>query len=854
MAFWNKEKKEIVKKLNRENTFKIIQFAKMKGLRKKEEVEYTTPISPIFGTKNIKNVDIVKNTLNEDVDTDFKYDSFREENEKKLTKEEIIERKGSELYDFETVDKKLEIEKEKEKENKEISAYDMFGEDLSNSNFNTKNSSSNEDDIFKNYLDNQKDDFLDNLDDLDKNFSFNNHFENEQKILDKEEEFEEKVINKPIGFNNFEQNYEDINQSDENKELVYNKEDYNLSNNENLEDDFEDLYKNQNISNINNKDDLLSNLLEEKQMINNFNQTEYEEEQNIKEEEKQDDYEPLVFSTKGYENGFSEKKSRYFLGSFEKEENEIQKQEEKPENIINNNFSFSKNTEPEKEITVKYETLVVNKTSDKEQPYKQDNEYNPDDDFVIKQYYVSTQGLKKNTITLNDKPEWLLKQVSRINETLELFKIDGKVVNTKKGPTVTRYEIDVDAGVKVNKVASLQDNFQMQLAVTSIRIEAPIPGKRLIGIEAPNEKTEIVKYANVIDYDGFYDVNKKLEVPLGLDIDGNIVKADIKKMPHGLIAGATNSGKSVCVNTILISLILKNSPEDLRLILVDPKKVELMPYNDIPHLITPVIDDPKIASQALKWAVDEMEKRYELFSQTRVRNIEAFNEKVASGEIQANKMHYLIIIIDELADLMQVASQDVEISIQRITQKARAAGIHLLIATQRPTTDVVKGTIKANIPTRIAFKVASYTDSSTILDGAGAEKLLGKGDMLFKELDQAKRLQGALIKDEEIYSIIDDLKQRYEPNYLFMNETLVQIQRNKEMVNDDLFKDVARFVVEEDKASINQITKTFKIGFNRAQELVRNLEAFGILEIQEGNKPSKVVVTKTELEELLSEL
>lgn len=842
MAFWNKEKKEQEKKLNRTQTFKIIQFVKMKGLRKKDEVEYTIPISPIFGTKNIKNVEIVENTISYDYDTDFKYDSFRAENEKKLTKQDIIERKGSELYDFDTIDKK--IEKEKAKDEKSVEAFDMFFEDLDNEKFSvSKNNQNKVDDIFKNQI--IEDDESSFISDLDEFSSHSN-----DNIEEKEELEPESLINKPIKFNN---DFNEIENDDYNLDLEpkYNESDYNLNSDE--EQDFDKLYENDNIENISNKDELLSDLLDEKDMIkNNFNQTEYEEEKEVKNDVNKldDDYEPLVFSTKDYNKENSERKSRYFLGSFEnKEENNIVNGEEKPV------FSFSKDKDEVKEIEVKYEKVIVNPTSTQQQPYNTNNdEFKKEDDFIIKQYYVSTDSLKKSIITLNDKPEWLLRQVERINQTLETFKIDGKVVNTKKGPTVTRYEIDVDPGVKVNKVASLQDNFQMQLAVTSIRIEAPIPGKRLIGIEAPNEKTEIVRYANVIDYEGFYDTKKNLEVPLGLDIDGNIVKADIKKMPHGLIAGATNSGKSVCVNTILISLILKNSPEDLRLILVDPKKVELMPYNDIPHLITPVIDDPKIASQALKWAVDEMEKRYELFSQTRVRNIESFNEKVLNNEISSKKMHYLVIIIDELADLMQVASQDVEISIQRLTQKARAAGIHLLIATQRPTTDVVKGTIKANIPTRIAFKVASYTDSSTILDSAGAEKLLGKGDMLFKELDQAKRLQGALITENEINSIIDDLKKRYEPNYLFLNESLVQIQRTKEMVNDELFKDVARFVVEEDKASINQITKTFKIGFNRAQDLVRNLEAFGILEIQEGNKPSKVVVTKTELEEMLSEI
>lgn len=861
MAFWNKEKKEEIKRINREHSFKIIQFAKMKGLRKKDEVEYTIPISPIFGSKNIKNVEIVKNTVIDDKDTDFKYDSFRQEEDKKLTKDQIIQRKGSELYDFETVDKK--IQETIKKEEKEIKPFDMFGENLEKDSFIYKEKASKEDEIFSSYS-TEDDEFekeLENFNDV-----------NDEKIslfeqLNKEEEKRENNI-KPIDFGNNEQDIdEDIDEDilNDNTSLE-NIDEYEADYDSILNDteEYDDIYKNNDLEEIKDEDNILKDLLDDQDTkINSFDSPLFNPNMKEKEEKIQDEYDPLVFSTHGYENSFENKpKSKYFLGSFENNtnnninnNNNINEDEYKPiqNEITNNNniFSVDKNYINKEQ---QYEKVIINKTSNKEQPYKLENEYNDEEDFVIQKYYVSTDGLKKSSITLNDKPEWLLKQVERINQTLVNFKIEGEVVNTRKGPTVTRYEIRVDNGVKVNKVASLQDNFQLQLAVTSIRIEAPIPGKRLIGIEAPNEKKEIVKYANVIDYEGFYDSKKNLEVPLGLDIDGNIIKANIKNMPHGLIAGATNSGKSVCVNTILISLLLKNSPDDLRLILVDPKKVELMPYNDIPHLITPVIDDPKIASQALKWVVDEMEKRYEIFAENRVRNMEAYNEKVLNKEIDAKKMYYLIVIIDELADLMQVASQDVEVSIQRITQKARAAGIHLLIATQRPTTDVVKGTIKANIPSRIAFKVASYTDSSTILDQAGAEKLLGKGDMLYKELDQPKRLQGALIVDDEIYSIIDSLKERYKPNYLFLNETLNQIQRSKEMVNDEYFKDVARFVVDEDKASINQITKTFKIGFNRAQEIVRNLERFGILEPQEGNKPSKVVVTQTELEELLKDI
>jgi len=336
-----------------------------------------------------------------------------------------------------------------------------------------------------------------------------------------------------------------------------------------------------------------------------------------------------------------------------------------------------------------------------------------------------------------------------------------------------------------------------------------------------------------------------------MDSDGENIYVDISSMPHGLIAGATNSGKSVCVNTVLISLLLKNSPEDLRLILIDPKMVELAAYNDIPHLVTPVITDTKIASAALNWAVNEMEKRYMLFANNRSRDIKSFNDQVKRGLIDEDKMPYIVIIIDELADLMMVAAHEVEDSIQRITQKARAAGIHLIVATQRPTTDVVKGTIKSNIPVRIAFKVASFVDSTTILDYAGAETLLGKGDMLLKRTDRAHRLQGAYIQDHEIYSVTDFIREQYETNYIFEHESLKQQAKMKEVIDDDLFEDVAYYVVSNNNASINSIQKEFTIGFNRAQRLVEMLEMYQIVSSSQGTKSRDVLVNINELEDIL---
>lgn len=468
----------------------------------------------------------------------------------------------------------------------------------------------------------------------------------------------------------------------------------------------------------------------------------------------------------------------------------------------------------------------------------------------------SVKMFSKQNRNTDEKPEWLLQHIEIINATLKEFGIEGYVHQTKKGPTVTRYEIALEPGVNVKRIVTIQDNLMMNLASKSIRIEAPIPGKTYVGIEVPNAQPEIVAFGNVVDDRIFIDDNDHpLKVALGVDIDGENIYVDIAKMPHGLIAGATNSGKSVCVNTILVSLLLKNKPEDLKLILIDPKMVELSIYNDLPHLITPVITDAKMASSALQWAVEEMERRYHLFAQCRSRDISSYNEQVKRGVYDGlEHMPYIVIVIDELADLMMVAAQDVEDSIQRLTQKARAAGIHLLVATQRPTTDVVKGTIKSNIPTRIAFKVASFVDSTTILDGAGAETLLGKGDMLLKDSNRALRLQGAYIKDREIEEVTDFIRNQAEPNYVFAHEDLRNQIKIRETITDELFGDVARYVVSANNASINSIQKQFEIGFNRAQKLMEMLEQYQIVSRGQGTKAREVLVSELSLEQLLEEI
>ena len=448
--------------------------------------------------------------------------------------------------------------------------------------------------------------------------------------------------------------------------------------------------------------------------------------------------------------------------------------------------------------------------------------------------------------------EWIQDQLDTINRTLQEFNIDGNVVNYTKGPSVTRYEVELAAGVSVKKITGIEENLKMNLAAKSLHIEAPIPGKAYVGIEVPNKVVEMVNFGNICHSDEFKN-SSKLSFGVGIDLNGNTVVAPINKMPHGLIAGTTGSGKSVCSHSLIISLLLKNKPDELKLMLIDPKAVEFVFYEELPHLVTPIISDPKLASQALKWACDEMDNRYKMFAQLRVRNIEDFNYKIENEGYSEPKMPYMLILIDELADLMQTASADVEQSIQRITQKARAAGMHLIVATQRPTTDVVKGTIKANIPTRIAFRVSSPTDSMTILDYGGAEQLLGKGDMFFKNDFGTTRIQGAFIHDDEINAVCDFIRNQAGPDYIFNHDKLKQTadaQSRKENT-DELFDDVARYVVEMQNASINNLQKRFGIGFNRAQSLIDLLESAGVVSPQVPGKARSVLVTAEELEEIL---
>jgi DNA segregation ATPase FtsK/SpoIIIE, S-DNA-T family len=450
----------------------------------------------------------------------------------------------------------------------------------------------------------------------------------------------------------------------------------------------------------------------------------------------------------------------------------------------------------------------------------------------------------------NDE-QWLNEQRELLNQTFESFNVGATVVYVTQGPTVTRFEVQPERGVKVNKITSLTDDIKLSLAARDIRIEAPIPGKSTIGIEVPNLQSRPVFIREILQSPAFVRNPSPLTVALGLDISGTPIVTDLKKMPHGLIAGATGSGKSVCINAMLVSLLYKAMPHEVKLLLIDPKMVELAPYNHIPHLVSPVITDVKAATGALKWAVEEMERRYELFAHAGVRDINRYNELVKREQKLEHHMPYIVIIIDELADLMMVAPNDVEEAICRIAQKARACGIHLIVATQRPSVDVITGLIKANIPTRIAFSVSSQVDSRTIIDTNGAEKLLGRGDMLFLENGASKtiRVQGNFVSDEEIERVVAHVKNQMSPSYLFKQEDFIK-QNSLSHEDDELFYEACEFVVQQGGASTSSLQRRFRIGYNRAARLIEMMEEQGIISEARGSKPRDVLITEEELANL----
>lgn len=459
----------------------------------------------------------------------------------------------------------------------------------------------------------------------------------------------------------------------------------------------------------------------------------------------------------------------------------------------------------------------------------------------------------------------------KLKSTLENFGVNVTVTDYSCGPSVTRYELQPEQGVKVSKITNLADDIKLNLAAADIRIEAPIPGKPAVGIEVPNKESQPVFFRDLLESDNFQKFPSNIAFAVGKDISGQVVVADIAKMPHLLIAGATGSGKSVCINTLIMSILYKAKPDDVKLIMVDPKQVELSIYNGIPHMLIPVVTDPKKAAGALNWAVLEMTNRYQLFAQYNVRNLQGYNEKVKAvtgseeGNEDLKKLPQIVIIVDELADLMMVAHGEVEDAIVRLSQLARAAGIHLVIATQRPSVDVITGLIKANVPSRIAMTVSSGVDSRTILDMNGAEKLLGKGDMLFYPTGYPKpvRVQGAFLSDDEIADVVDFLKE--ESGEVTYDESI-----SKEIANtkvggsgggassaepeyDDYFVDAGKFIIGKDKASIGMLQRVYKIGFNRAARIMDQLSEAGVVGPEEGTKPRKVLMSMEEFENYVEE-
>ncbi|MGM9971892.1 MAG: DNA translocase FtsK [Anaeroplasmataceae bacterium] len=724
-----------IKKMQKINTvgFRIPQVEEdLDGLKYgKSNFKPSSAGSPLFGT-NVKDTFLV-NDIGEKVDMDVRknYDFAR--TEKKISKAELIEKYGTEFYEFQT------ITSEKRKK--------VYGSDITINNTKDENEEvKQEENIGFNFIKNAQD-FIDG-DSEDVSFDFDQF-----NTFDEENE-EDNETDLDLSFGTFKPKYES-------ESVSYSKEDH-----------------------------------------------------------------TTVIRT-GRNNDFLKKEEDVTPSPSYKEENVV-----RTTDFNGVTPSFEHKTEESK-------------------VFELPKSVNPYRDYKLPPRDIFRKGSASDT----ELPQWVYDKEEIINQTLMDFGVEGTVEKRTKGPTFCRFEIALASGVPVKKIISLHDNLQMNLGAKSIRIQAPIPGKKTVGIEVPNAKVETVFFGDIIN-DEFYEGDNPLKIALGKDIDNNSIYTKINKWPHGLIAGSTGSGKSVCMNTILISLLLRNKPDEVKLLLVDPKTVELMSYNDLPHLVTPVINDPILASQALKWACEEMDRRYMYLSKNHVRNIEDYNKKALSNP-EMQKLCYIVIVIDELADLMMTASSDVEESIMRITAKARAAGIHLLIATQRPTVDVVKGTIKANIATRVAFHTVSPVDSITILDEAGAEELLGKGDMFLKEGDIPMRLQGAYIPDEEIDAVTDFIRAQAEPNYLFTHDDL---KKNMTTVNatgtqsqnesPEMLYNAALYFIEQESCSINGLQQQFQLGFNRAAKIVAALEEMGIVSGKNGTKGREVLVNVAQLNEI----
>lgn len=562
----------------------------------------------------------------------------------------------------------------------------------------------------------------------------------------------------------------------------------------------------------------------------------------------------------------------------EEKENKKSQKEDKKLKILDN-FKIKKDdllednkTKENKDFIIKeYKTTNINKAQennsnkqessseeltekDKEE-FKNIDQELPDETYIYPD--ISLLNINESNNTMSNQE--IIKNGKIIEKTLDNFNMDCQITSINKGPVITCYELKPAPGIKLSRIVSLSDNISMALGSSDIRIEAPIPGKTVVGIEVANKFKDSVGLREILESSEF--VNSKSDVPLtlGKDVEGNIIVESISDMPHLLIAGATGSGKSVCINTIITNILYKSSPNDVRLMLIDPKVVELSVYNGIPHLLIPVVTNPKKAGYALNWAVDEMERRYKLFAEAQVRDIKGYNKKkIKEGKI-SEKIPKIVIIVDELADLMMVSSNEIEDYIARLAQMARACGMHLILATQRPSVDVITGTIKANIPSRIAFAVSSAVDSRTILDMSGAEKLLGRGDMLFypSSYSKPKRIQGAFISDEEVERLVDFVKLNNENSEINKQSLIASQINNKEKDDnldlDPLFADAINYVLGDEQASISYLQRKLKVGYSRAARIVDQMEELGIIGPHEGSKPRKLLKTKEEIDDLLGD-
>ncbi|CAI2666686.1 hypothetical protein AKUA1404_06480 [Apilactobacillus kunkeei] len=541
---------------------------------------------------------------------------------------------------------------------------------------------------------------------------------------------------------------------------------------------------------------------------------------------------------------------------------QVEETQEEKRNIGNHGLGHSLASILNQEQNVQKDLSIFN-----DRPVSQSNvaeeddtpeeEYHHDEsvsaDYDDKGYQFPSMNLLEPSDEFEDDSmdDWIENQAEILDETLRAFNVDANVVDWTNGPTVTQFQIKLQLGVKVSKITNLTDDLKLALAAKDIRIEAPIPGKTTVGIEIPNPKPRPVRLSEVLDTPQFEKTDKPLTVALGVDLTGKPQMTDLSKMPHGLIAGATGSGKSVFLNSLLISLLYKATPAQLKMILIDPKAVEMAPYDKLPHLLSPVISDPKQASAALKWSVKEMDERYEKLAAAGARNIEQFNQMAEQAGEYTKKMPYILIVIDELADLMMVASNEVQDYIVRITQKARAAGIHLIVATQRPSVDIITGTIKNNIPTRVAFMVSSQVDSRTIIDTAGAERLLGKGDMLYlgNGASQSARLQGTFVTNDEIERVTDEVRKQGEPKYAFQPDSLLKSVNQVEQ-QDELMPDVLEYISNEETVSTSKLQRVFSIGYNRAASLIDELEKHNYVSGQHGSKPRDVYLTESDYKKL----